>query len=260
MNSAPVPYTISGAKLTISIGTIPSGQTATLMVHLVDANKGKAGFPSNAVSAYYASYSFEAVVYMGYGPCGERAKYLSRWGRQAGDRCGWLSFRHKRKSKGGLFVTVFSGSNPVGTCQLDGQTSDQSCQTGVDGFYFIAVPAGGPYTVKMTNSMGASVGSHQVSAVTSNAFIELDFNSLSPADPAIQGFLHDQTGGSVEGVTAQLLDARGEVLATTTTNRGGYYSFRFFIPGDYTIRIILNPSGYTASKDCRVSPVPDSHH
>ena len=52
-------------------------------------------------------------------------------------------------------------------------------------------------------------------------------------------------GGSVTiaGVTIRLRDASGSLLATTTTNASGLYSFTNLIPGDYNIQFTL-PGGY----------------
>ncbi len=135
--------------------------------------------------------------------------------------------------KGGLTVEVTSGSTVLG-----------SSMASSDGFYFVAVPEGGPYTVRITNSLETPVGPVIVVNVARDQFIEEDFNTLSPADPAITGFVLDADGG-VSGVTAQLLHKTGKVLATTTTNDGGYYVFRFSQPGKYTVKITV-PEGYTA--------------
>ena len=49
--------------------------------------------------------------------------------------------------KSGLEVQVFSGTTLVGVSPV----------TAPDGFYFVAVPAGGPYTVKLFNFTTSTV-------------------------------------------------------------------------------------------------------
>ena len=50
------------------------------------------------------------------------------------------------------------------------------------------------------------------------------------------------------GVTLQLLDNQGNVLASTTTNGQGQYSFTMLMPGTYSVRE-LEPSGYIQAED-----------
>ena len=124
--------------------------------------------------------------------------------------------------KGGLTVEATS-ANMIGTSVASS-----------DGFYFITVPPGGPYTVRITNSLSTPVGPVTIVSVAKDQFVEKDFNTLSPADPAITGFVTDTSGNGVSRATVQLLNRQGKVLATTTTNLGGYYVFRFSQPGQYT--------------------------
>ncbi|MBS7669565.1 MSCRAMM family protein, partial [Croceicoccus gelatinilyticus] len=52
----------------------------------------------------------------------------------------------------------------------------------------------------------------------------------------------DQTGW--EGVTIDLLDDGGNVIATTLTNANGYYEFKDLVPGDYSVREVLPDGSY----------------
>src|SRR5205807_1432937 len=127
--------------------------------------------------------------------------------------------------KSGLYVKVMSGSTIVG----------QSTVSPPDGFYFVTVPAGGPYTVQLYNPTGALPGKAQsISTVASNQYVEADFLGLNPADPAITGFVFNSATQGMSGITLTLSDAHGKVVATTTTSSSGWYVFRFTQPGSYT--------------------------
>ena len=58
----------------------------------------------------------------------------------------------------------------------------------------------------------------------------------------------DRGEGGFHGITVQLLDDAGEVVATTVTDRNGRYRFvnTFRETGDYQVRLVL-PSGYSAT-------------
>ncbi|MEX0712160.1 MAG: SdrD B-like domain-containing protein, partial [Pirellulales bacterium] len=84
---------------------------------------------------------------------------------------------------------------------------------------------------------------------------DYNFGELRPA--SIRGLVHaDRNGDCVPqddeprlaGVVVQLLDAQGNVLATTTTNSQGQYAFENLVPGTYGIRE-LQPAGYLDSGD-----------
>jgi serine-aspartate repeat-containing protein C/D/E len=79
--------------------------------------------------------------------------------------------------------------------------------------------------------------------------IEYNFGELLPG--SIAGVVvicdDDAAGGEVDiplpGVRVDLLNAQGQVVATTTTNQHGEYSFTGLRPGIYTVREI-QPTGY----------------
>ncbi|MCU0784642.1 MAG: carboxypeptidase regulatory-like domain-containing protein [Verrucomicrobia bacterium] len=68
-------------------------------------------------------------------------------------------------------------------------------------------------------------------------FVWLDQNNNGIQDPNEPG---------VPGVTVQLMNCAGTVLATTTTDANGYYLFPQLTPGDYNVRFVL-PAGYVFS-------------
>ena len=52
--------------------------------------------------------------------------------------------------------------------------------------------------------------------------------------------VQDSGESGIAGVTIELLDADGEVIATTVTDASGHYLFEDVPPGDYTVRIVLS--------------------
>jgi len=83
---------------------------------------------------------------------------------------------------------------------------------------------------------------------------EQDFGYTAPlADLGDSVFLDDDQDGiqdpgesGVSGVTVNLYDAFGNLVATTTTGSNGNYLFEDVIPGDYTVEFIP-PSGFLFS-------------
>jgi len=59
----------------------------------------------------------------------------------------------------------------------------------------------------------------------------------------------DCSEAGITKVTIQLIDASGNVAATTQTGKDGSYAFANVAPGTYTIRE-LQPAGYVDGKDC----------
>ncbi|MCB9278057.1 MAG: carboxypeptidase regulatory-like domain-containing protein [Lewinellaceae bacterium] len=55
--------------------------------------------------------------------------------------------------------------------------------------------------------------------------------------------LQDSGEPGVSGVTVNLKDAGGNVIATTTTDGNGYYHFTGLVPGTYSVQFVL-PGGY----------------
>ena len=75
--------------------------------------------------------------------------------------------------------------------------------------------------------------------------VNYDFGEIRPA--SISGFVHADMNGNctldvgssdnpLEGVTLELLNAQGDVIATTQTDADGFYEFGNLRPGEYAIR------------------------
>jgi len=85
--------------------------------------------------------------------------------------------------------------------------------------------------------------------------VNYDFCELVPA--SISGLVHADIDGDcildpdevpLAGVVIQLLDAQGNLVATTTTNSAGQYKFDNLVPGTYRVRE-LQPAGYFDGED-----------
>jgi hypothetical protein len=224
----------SSGILSTTVATVAAGQTFTLRVHLDYGLKGTTPYPADSQTTYYKIYEFKTTVCTVTG----KAPAIVATGKKL-TAIGGLVTDANGVPKNGLKVEL---TNPSG--------SKTYSQTGVpgDGFYFFAVQPGGPYTIRVYNSMNVQVAIKTNIQVAQDAFVETDFNTLSPADPVIQGFVTSNNRNPVAGVTVKLLNSRGQSVATTSTNRGGYYVFRFNQPGKYTVRITA-PSGYGVSTE-----------
>ena len=100
-----------------------------------------------------------------------------------------------------------------------------------------------------------------VHAVNYN-FGELPPSSLSGyvyADPNDNGIRETGEQG-IAGVVMELLDANGNVVATTTTNADGYYKFENLAPGTYSVRQAAQPSGWYDGKDTAGSAGGTAHN
>ena len=151
---------------------------------------------------------------------------------------------------GGFMTTIFGVPKAGLTIEIydrDGVFVD-SAVSSLDGFYFVEVPAG-TYDVEAYNSFGHKVGEVKDIRVKKDRYVAVNFDHLSPADPVIEGFVTSEEG-ALAGVEVQLLNKKGKVLASTTTNLAGYYSFIFTQPGNYMVAVVA-PEVY-------VNPVPVS--
>jgi hypothetical protein len=145
-------------------------------------------------------------------------------------------------AKGGLGIAVDALGTTCASPSLDAAQN-------VTGFYFISVPAGMASTVRVCSSLGAQVAQQSFTAVAQDEFRQLDFTQLNPADPVIHGIVGTAAGG-ISNVQVELHGAGNRLLATTMTNTGGYYVFRFTPAGTYTLKI-APPPGYTAIRSAQ---------
>src|SRR5262249_4677545 len=83
------------------------------------------------------------------------------------------------------------------------------------------------------SNLTVDAGMYQVASL--GDFVWLDSNSNGLQDAGEPG---------IAGVTVQLMDGTGtNVLASTTTNASGLYSFTNLMPGPYVVRFV-SPAGY----------------
>ena len=61
-----------------------------------------------------------------------------------------------------------------------------------------------------------------------------------------QNGIQDGNDTGIDGVTVMLLDAAGNMIATTTTTNGGFYEFANLAPGTYKVKF---PDSYTDGTD-----------
>ena len=89
-----------------------------------------------------------------------------------------------------------------------------------------------------------------INLLSGDDLIEYDFCEHPPG--SISGYVHADTDGDcvidpeeqrLEGVVVELLDAEGNVLATTTTDVNGFYKFEGLAPGEYAVRE-TQPDGF----------------
>jgi sugar lactone lactonase YvrE len=227
---APVSYTFASGSLALTVPNVASGQSFTLRVHLDYALKGKTGYPANSPTTYSQSYSFDSTV----NGAPINAPTINAVGKTVTAIGGFVTDT-KNSPQGGLQVKVYKGTAAKWSTIVDG-----------DGYYFVGVSAGGPYSIVLYDSFGVPVWVKTGVNVAANSYVPTDLKVL-PINCAIQGFIKDVLGNPVSGVLVQLKGPLGKIqTTTTTTNTGGYYVFRFMLPGTYTVSITV-PTGYTTT-------------
>lgn len=96
----------------------------------------------------------------------------------------------------------------------------------------------------------------RVQGTTTCDWLKLDAFCLNATPPASLGdrVWKDDNGNGIQdagevgisGVTLTLLNAAGQVVATTTTDATGFYKFANLAPGNYTVRVVP-PANYSLS-------------
>ncbi|MTB53824.1 SdrD B-like domain-containing protein, partial [Lewinella sp. W8] len=100
------------------------------------------------------------------------------------------------------------------------------------------------YTVVVTDANGCSDTDDVTITVDPNACASLgDFVFVDTDGNGQQGLALLEPG--VESVTVNLKDENGNIIATTTTNSNGFYSFDNLVPGTYSVQFEL-PAGFTS--------------
>ena len=127
--------------------------------------------------------------------------------------------------------------------------------TGANGSYAFPNVTPGAYTVRETDPTGytsttnntapisvapggaatANFGDQQQGTVSGTVFSDLNGNGTQ-----------DPGEGGLSGVTVELLDSNGAVVATATTGANGSYAFPNVTPGAYAVRE-TDPTGYTST-------------
>ena len=86
------------------------------------------------------------------------------------------------------------------------------------------------------NDLTWDAGLHQSASLGDFVWNDLDADGVQDGGP--------ETG--IDGVTVNLYDSNGTLIATTTTSGGGFYLFTDLVPGDYHVEFIP-PVGYVIS-------------
>ena len=114
--------------------------------------------------------------------------------------------------------TVDFGLIPANT-QFVPQTGDSDVEP-ANGTFTVTVPSGGTATV--------DGGIVEPTTITGTVFGDIDNDG------------QDDNNVDYPQVTVQLLDDNGNLVATTTTNASGNYTFTNVLPGNYTVQVDLN--------------------
>jgi protocatechuate 3,4-dioxygenase beta subunit len=140
-------------------------------------------------------------------------------------------------------IDVFDSSDNFVASQLTDKNGDFNIQGLAPGTYTVdellqggwtqTAPPTGTFTVTVTAGgtvSGLQFGNFQNITISGEVFNDLNGNgSLDPGDPGLQGW------------TVDLFDAAGDLVATTTSDVNGDYSFTDVGPGTYTVAEEIQP-------------------
>lgn len=167
---------------------------------------------------------------------------------------------------------------PLGGVTINVSQQGSTVTTGTadaNGFYSLAVAAGSGYSLEFSKSGYMSANYHNI-AVEANTTTYLEVvlqidEAHSGAGDASGMVVNALTGAGVEGLTINLRAGinvtTGTVVATATTQSGGYYSFTDLNAGNYTGEV--SGSGYnttyftliciggttTSNQDATITPI-----
>jgi len=147
----------------------------------------------------------------------------------------------------GLPAGTYSVCEPVQPAGTTNGTTTAGGITTVSGSTGIAGTASNPASTssRVANIVLGSGGGGSVSGSAGNDFAEIVLSSISG-----KVFLDANNNGvqngadtNIAGVTIELLDATNTLIATTTTDASGNYSFTGLTPNTYSVREPVQPSG-----------------
>ncbi len=162
---------------------------------------------------------------------------------------------------GGVTVNLLDGTGSV--LATTATASDGSYSFGVGpgtfeiefvapaGMSFIAPGSGTPSSDSNANPATGRSGS--IVVVDDTGDLTIDAGLYTPVDLGNRVWedldadgVQDPGEAGIAGVTVQLRDGSGSVIATATTNGAGVYSFNDLVPGDYSVAF-TTPAGYQFS-------------
>ncbi|MGM7702003.1 carboxypeptidase regulatory-like domain-containing protein [Pseudalkalibacillus sp. Hm43] len=116
----------------------------------------------------------------------------------------------------------------------DGATTIATTTTNANGEYSLTGISPGNYTIEyskvdyITNIQNVTINAGEITR--KDVF-------LTELPGSISGTVTNSGGGAINNATVRLLDTAGNVVATTTTNAAGNYSFPSVTPGQYTLSV-----------------------
>ncbi|WP_179107331.1 carboxypeptidase regulatory-like domain-containing protein [Sediminibacillus massiliensis] len=131
---------------------------------------------------------------------------------------------------------------------LQGMTVISSTMTNANGLYTFANVSPGNYTVEASRTNYAT----NTASVTATSGTSTTANiSLAPLPGSISGNVSN--GGPISNATVNLTSQEGVILASTTTNAAGNYTFASVTPGFYQVGVIA--AGFQSQvRSVRVEP------
>jgi hypothetical protein len=159
-------------SLSVSL-SVPAGGLRYITVHLDFNLKGATGFPSDAGTIYRQPFQFIESLSVDTSPVKlDESTTITAVGKLV-TAIGGLALDANQSLKSELKVQVRSGATVLGESKV----------TPPDGFYFVPVPAGGPYTVQLVNyTTNTVVKTASVNAIAATQYVQVDFLNLNPAD------------------------------------------------------------------------------